>query len=630
MSDEKKKALEQVHGLNVNDEYEKFRIGSASLHEGEAMPGTEYWNAKGGTDDYWETDEKIEKRVVKKKFGGKEIDVYQRKQPFSLGFGMNFYYDELKTSTQIIDGMIVEYDQSCVLSNGLKMYYDVYRPIDKVDVPIVLSLVGYGKNHWHGLGKVPGLQQAMGVPAGAISKHAAFEGANPEFWVSKGFAVVNADVPGTGYSEGDTRIWDDDSALAGYELIETIAKLSWCNGKVGMTGNSMVAQTQWYTAQLNPPHLAAIAPWEGNGDMYRENICQGGIPAPIFVGMIMGDLRGPGWTDDIRKMIEEYPLINGYWESRSVKLEKIKVPAYITAGYCHIYHLRNQVLGFEKIKSRHKWIRMHREWEWQDYNTPKYIDDLHRFFERYLKGIPNGWELTPRVRLEVTDAYDFDYVTDRPEREFPLARTQYTRFYLNAEDKTLSTTQPEKESKVSYDSESGEELLFDFVFEDETEITGHTKLRLWVEADGSDDMDLFVFMQKADNDGKLVPLKVFDIPDDPGPHGRHRVSHRHLDEEKSMEYLPWHTHDREELLKPGEIVPVDIEIWPSCRIWHKGERLRVSIAGKYLRDESWFIPMDTISRNKGRHIIHTGGKYDAYLLAPIVPPKYQAGDYKYR
>ena len=89
------------------------------------------------------------------------------------------------------------------------------------------------------------------------------------------------------------------------------------------------------------------------------------------------------------------------------------------------------------------------------------------------------------------------------------------------------------------------------------------------------------------------------------------------------------SHRVEEKLKPGEIVPVDIAFYPHCRIWHKGQQLRLQIAGHYIR-EGWFEPFSWDTDNKGNHVVHTGGKHDSFLQVPTVPPKYRAGDYVYR
>ncbi|MCE5253163.1 MAG: acyl esterase, partial [Actinomycetia bacterium] len=171
---------------------------------------------------------------------------------------------------------------------------------------------------------------------------------------------------------------------------------------------------------------------------------------------------------------------------------------------------------------------------------------------------------------------------------------------------------------------------FDITFDEETELTGYMKLRLWVEAEDNDDMDLFVTVQKLDPKGKWLPYSVIGRPH-PGCPGKLRVSLREVDETHPYhsEFQPWHPFKNPQKLKPGEIVPVEIEIYPSSRMWHAGEQLRVEVMGHYERID-WFEPFDWNTINKGTHVIHTGGKYDSYLLVPYVPPKYVAGATVYR
>ncbi|MHB8076395.1 CocE/NonD family hydrolase [Desulfosporosinus fructosivorans] len=561
---------------------------------------------------------------VTRKFGDEEIEVTYRKQPLSAGF-VSCYYAPLEPGTSIVNGLIYERDVEVTLRDGRTMYCDIYRPQGMTDIPVIIAWTPFGKRHYYGAKEAPALHQAMGVPKEAISMMGAFEGPDPSYWCSQGYAVANAEVPGTGNSQSDLFMFTEKGGQDGYDFIEWLGTQKWCNGKAGMAGNSGLAMAQWWIAAEQPPHLACIAPWEGTGDMYRESAAPGGIPHPIFSGMIFGDIRGNGLIEDLPAMIHKYPLMNGYWEDKIAKVNKINIPTYMAAGFSHPFHLRAAVANFRKIKTKKKWTRLHREFEWPDFNDPKYIADLKLFFDRYLKDIHNGWELTPPVRLQVMDAYDFDYQTDRPEKEFPLARTKYTKYYLNASDASLNENPLSNEAKTSYDANTGE-VVFDIHFEEETELTGYFKLHLWVEADASDDMDLFVAVQKLDVKGKFIPTSVFGEPD-PGAPGKLRVSHRALDEKLSTDYQPVQSHRKEELLAPGEIVPVDIEIWPTSRIWHKGEYLRVSVAGRYIRDKEWFLPSDFVGRNNGNHIIHTGGKYDSFLQAPVVPPKYQVGDY---
>jgi uncharacterized protein len=571
------------------------------------------------------------KRIVRKeKFGNEEIEVIYRemKKPVTTLSSENELVDRFTFSppfnphTYVAeDGIICEQDTAVPMRDGTIIYADIFRPINQINVPAIIS--------WSYFGKRPGDAEAewqtMGVPPGTISRMTKFESPDPGFWCRNGYAVANVDPRGIGHSQGDTNFFGTQDARDGYDFIEWLAQQHWCNGKIGMFGNSGVAMPQWRIAAEQPPHLACIAPWEGTGDIYRESFFEGGFPG-MFGSWIVTTLAGQGYIDDIVAMMEKTPFMNGYWEDKIPKWEKIRIPVYTTGCWNH-FHLRGSTDGFRRIRSPKKWIRIHREFEWPDTYSNAGLQDLKLFFDRYLKDIRNGWELTPRVRLEIMDAYEYDYQVNRPEKEFPLARTQYKKLYLDAAKGSMSFDPGAKESKISYEAEKGK-ANFIIKFKEDTEITGYMKLRLWVEADGNDDMDMFIYVRKLDESGKWLPVSVLGEPH-PGAWGKMRASRRELDEKLSTDFQPVQAHRRELKLKPGEIVPVDIEIWPYSMMWHKGQQMEVVIAGRYIR-EGWFEPLIWLTNNKGNHVLHTGGKFDSYLQVPVIPPKYQAGDYIYR
>jgi putative CocE/NonD family hydrolase len=340
----------------------------------------------------------------------------------------------------------------------------------------------------------------------------------------------------------------------------------------------------------------------------------------------MSIFRGQGHILDNVAMLQEYPLMNAYWESKIPDFKKVTVPVYMTAGWNHI-HLRGAMNAYVNISSPQKWLRAHREFEWPDGYMWWNMEDLKRFFDRYLKGIRNGWESTPPVRIDVMDAYDYDFKVARPEREFPLARTEYRKLYLDAATASLAPQPVPTVSRASYDAAEGR-TTFDIQFQEDIELTGYPKVRLWVEADGNDEMDLFITIMKLDEKGEWLPASVMGQPH-PGASGKLRVSQRELDPELSTDFQPVQSHRKQEKLKPGEIVPVDIAIYPFSRIWHQGQQLRLQIAGRYFR-EGWFEPFTWELQNKGQHVIHCGGQYESYLQIPLAPPRYQAGDYVYR
>jgi len=520
------------------------------------------------------------------------------------------------------DGILCEQDVPVKMRDGVTIYCDIYRPVDETNIPAIVSWSFYGKRPGDGSPE----WMVMGVPPGTISNMAKFESTDPAYWCHEGYAVVNVDPRGVGFSEGDVSFFGTQDARDGHDLIEWLATQWWCNGKVGMGGNSAVAMTQWRIAAEQPEHLACIAPWEGTTDIFRESLYEGGIPAISFNEFIVGSITGLGTTDDVCAMARKSPLMNEYWQDKIPAFEKIRIPVSTTVCWNH-FHLRGSLEAFRRIKSQKKWLRAHREFEWPDAYGAAGLEDLKRFFDRYLKGIRNGWELTPRVRLEVMDAYEFDFATNRAEDRFPLKRTQYKKLHIDAGNGSMQAEPVVRESKVSYDGATGV-VNFDMTFDEDTEITGYMKLRLWVEADGHDDMDLFVNIQKLDENGQWLPVHVLGEPH-PGAWGKMRVSHRALDEELSTDFQPVQSHLKEEKLSPGEIVPVDIEIWPHSRIWHKGQQIRVQLAGHYIR-EGWFEPLSWETDNRGQHVVHSGGGYDSFLQIPVIPPRYVAGDYVYR
>lgn len=540
--------------------------------------------------------------------------------------GMNYCFKSpLNTYTyEVTEEVICMQDCPIKLRDGVTIYADIYLPKGIKKVPLIVSWSFFGKRPWE---QPVQPMRPMGVPTGTVSDICKFESADPLFWCYNGYAIANVDPRGVGNSEGDLQCFGTQEGRDGYDFIEWAAAQPWCTDKVALFGNSGVAMSQWRIAAECPPHLACIAPWEATGDIYRESIREGGILGK-FSGFIVYGTRGIGYIDNMVAMAHKEPFVTSpYWQDKIPHFEKIKIPAYVTANWNH-FHLLGSWEGFNKIRSSKKWMRVHSEFEWPDTYNSKNLQDLKLFFDRYLKDIYNGWELTPKIRLEVMDAYNYSYQIDRPEQKFPLERTQYKKLYLDAASSSMIAEPVDTETEVSYDSETGE-VNFTYTFTEEIELTGYMKLRLYVETREHNEMDLFINVKKDSTTGEELPVQVLGSENHPGAWGKLRVSHRKLDEKLSKEFKPVHSYDCEEKLNVGEIVPVDIDITPLSRIWHKGQKLRVQIAGRYIRDE-WFEPLEWFADNKGEHVIHTGGKYESYLLIPQTPPRYQDGDFIYR
>jgi predicted acyl esterase len=338
------------------------------------------------------------------------------------------YTAKLNTHTyEAAPGILCDRDTPVKMRDGVTIYADIYRPKDSGPVPCIVSWGPFGKNMFEGTSAF----KPMGVPPQTISPFAKFESADPGYWCHYGYAVANVDPRGVGNSEGLVSNWGVQDHKDGYDFIEWCAEQDWCTGKVSMFGNSGVCMVIWGIAAEQPPHLACIAGWEGTGDMYRESLTLGGIPAPGYNDNMLNTVASSTYIEDCPNMLNAHPLYDEYWEVRAPKWEKIKAPAYLCAGMCHI-HCRGSFEAFRHIRSPKKWMRAHREMEWPDTYDKDNLEELRMFFDRYLKDIHNGWEFTPKIRIDVMDAYDFDFQPKRPEREFPLARTEYKKIYLDA------------------------------------------------------------------------------------------------------------------------------------------------------------------------------------------------------
>lgn len=565
------------------------------------------------------------------------------------------------------DILLAEKDVIVTMPDGVKVACNICRPNKPGKFPVILGMTPYSKDQappvYNAEGSFPPSAYAnytqrlytggIGLGHQKISMLTVFEFADPAFWVPNDYAVVIFDQRGGFKSEGELPS-PSQRADDLFSMIEWTALQEWSNGNVGMVGVSALAFNQYDAAsrQPPPPHLKAIIPWEGLSDRYRDATFWGGIPETNFLNReVKARIRAlpPEEKPDEAARIFAAgidPVANQSLLQSNAKLELIRVPTLACASWTDKgLHTRGTFEVFRRIASKDKWLYTHGGNKWDRFYGEEGLGYQKRFFDYYLKGEQNGWTKTPRVRLEVRKTRDEYQV--RFENEFPLARTQYKKFYLDARDASLV---PESKmrgkgiprGKAIYNSTQGGLASFGITFDRETELTGYMKVKLWVAAQDADDMDLFVTIKKfagpCDADtpicrslekvigrhriarGNEIQFWGHDgFWSDVAARGQMRVSQRELDTVLSTSYQPVQKFQGEKKLKPGEIVPVEIAILPSSTLFQKGESLRLFIQG-YCPIDHWVVFNDWLI-NKGNHIIYTGGKYDSYLQIPVIPPK---------
>lgn len=437
-----------------------------------------------------------------------------------------------------------------------------------------------------------------------------WEGPDPAFWCANGYSVVAVDPRGSFASEGDVQWMSPQEADDGYDVIEWIAAQPWCDGAVTMSGNSWLGAMQFKIAATRPPHLSAIAPWEGFVDILRDLAYVGGVPRWFRAEIITEMNAGRGRAEDLPAMMRKYPYLNDYWRAKITDVEAIDVPAYVVASWTNEVHTRGTLDAYQRLDRAKTWLRVHNTLEWPD--LFEYEPDLLKFFDHVVKGKDNGWDQTPHVRLSILDPGGTDQV-NRPEPEYPLVRVQPTPLYLNATTLGMLTESVAQAGSAEYDVPA-DSLVFEYTVDHDVELIGPMKLHLWAQLKGNVDADFFVYVRKADSDGNAYGIEIAPGNEVLGALGRLRATCRTLDEDKSTPLAPFPALENPTPVPFGRPFAVDIAIWPMGMVWHPGERLQVFLAGRSVSDH---FPGDQATINAGAIMIHTGGQYDSHLLVPV-------------
>jgi len=509
---------------------------------------------------------------------------------------------------------------------------NLYRPKDEAQqYPVLVTYGPYGKD-------IPlsvfGPRCFNEINPEQNSAHAAWEVPDPGYWTSHGYIVMRVDERGLGQSPGLLDTMSRSTSEAFFDAIEWAAEQPWSSGKVGLLGISYFAGSQWRVAALQPKGLAAIIPWEGMSDYYRDRCRHGGILSNKFIDFwwnlqvlsnqyglagkaarnwgpdtIEGDLdpeqlaqnRNEQPADNANNQFRDDP----YYASKEYDLNDIKVPLLSVANWGGILlHLRGNVEGFIHARSKFKYLRFITGRHDLPFYYKEEVELQRSFLDAFLKGDDReGWSVEgkmPQVDLALRKG-DVGYnnaeaergYKRRTENEWPIARTDYTKFYLTPDLELTKEAPSVSSAKLTYKAlgniENPQFLQFSTPpMTEEVEITGHVVAHLnvsmnpYIGGPQPSDIDLFLTLRHISAAGTEVSYT--GTAGDPVPlcKGWLRVSLRKVNSEhpRHRPWLPYRDYFSTSVLPvlPGEAYPVDVEVWPTNVVLEPGAKLILEVA----------------------------------------------------
>lgn len=543
-----------------------------------------------------------------------------------------------------------EFNVRVPLRDGTSLSTDVYRPDACGRFPVLLIRTPYTK----------GAAADM-----RLGKH----------WALRGYVLLIQDVRGRGDSEG--RFYPlINEAQDGFDAQEWAANQSWSSGQVGTLGGSYMGWTQVYAAGLQNAHLGAMIPSVTPTDPNRSFPTAQGVLMPAAVAWlagvdghinqnleeldVLGACRSQPLIDMDRRLGRtllvwrdwvEHPMNDAYWRAQAYqeKLRDVDTPALHVSGWYDDV-LAGTIENFINMTTRSRvreakkrqrlligpWghaINAARTLGAIDFG-PEAIVDLEgiyeRWFDHWLKGIDNGVDTEPRVRLFVLGRNQWI-----SENQWPIARTQYVKYYLHSGgaangregNGTLSDAAPGDEKPDRFHADPADPVPY------------LTALN-WHQVGDPDDCseielrkDILVYTSPAFTEPLLVcgSLRV-----------RLFAASTAIDTDWTAKLLDVHPNgfaqrlndgivrarfrngnDHEELLTPGKVEEYHIDLWSTCVELQPGHRLRLEIAssalGKYDVNPNTGGPIGKDTRRIiAEQTVYHDRQRASYVLLPVV------------
>ena len=561
-------------------------------------------------------------------------------------------FESLPTNTpDLFTKVKVEKNVAIPMRDGIKLYANIYKPYVEDRYPVILIRMPYGKDEPYCI-----------MPAYG------------KYFARKGYICVVQDVRGKYASEGKFEPFVNEAA-DGYDTLDWVAEQTWCDGNIGMAGESYYGYTQWAVACLDHPNLKCIAPDETSADIYGTWIYHGNA----FCLQTMGTwsyqmnarkannpLRLNYWYLPLITMVEDaginceyfkdwikHPSRDPYWEPINLcqKYNQVKIPVYHMGGWYDAF-LADTINSWRAVKEKSDSMEA-RENQWlliaptDHEKTPSdtnkigrlnigeeawSYDRLQRFFDYWLKGIENGFDQTPRVEIFTMGNNEWRY-----EEDWPPANVEFKNYYFHSNgnantlkgDGQLNITRPEEEPADSY------------VYDPDDPVTVSLETELWSMAETLQDrarveqradvlvytasrqeenleitgpITVTLFAESSAQDTDFVAVLVDVFPD----------GYTHMIQEGIVR-ARYRNSDREaSLIEPGKIYEYMIDLWSTSYVVKKGHRIRVEITSSNFNrwdrnpNTGHDFGMDAETMKATQKVYHNN-QHPSHLTLPVIP-----------
>ena len=573
-------------------------------------------------------------------------------------------YEEISSPSYKIKMML---GVNVPMRDGVNISTDIYLPDVGTPVPAVLIRTPYNNNN-------------ESVVEECV------------YFASRGYAVVAQDVRGRWDSGGDWYPFINE-AQDGFDSQEWVGSQPWCDGNLGTMGGSYLAMVQWQSAPLRSRYLKAMVPRVGYSNFYHNWVYTGGAFqlgfnlrwCAVQMHTRTNQVQYPWMPEDnnLRNLHWHLPLINmdeaagrvnkvwkdwvnhpdygDYWSNMRPTEEHygdVAVPAYGLGGWYDVFlqstldnfvGVREQ--GISPGKENQKvligpWIH-----DTGDMGKSTVTGDLDfgdnaridlykehlRWFDYWLKGIENGINGEPPVKVFVMGSNEWRY-----SKDWPIPGTNFTQFYLHSEGDAnslfgngiLNIEEPSSESpdNYSYDPEHPvmtlggstccseaqtpismgprdqqsvewrpDVLVYtSSVLQEDLEVTGPIKMVLYASSDAKD-TDFTAKLVDVSPEGTSINVAQGII------RARYRDS--------------W---DSPTLLEPGRVYEYKIDLWSSSNCFLKGHRVRLEISSsnfpQFDRNPNTGNPFGQDKEMQIAHqTVYHDKKYPSHIVLPVIP-----------